>query len=320
MLATEGTSADITSHSDLTVIILTLNEEHHILRCITSVRDIAKRVVVIDSGSTDGTRDLARDLGADVLVNPFESHARQFNWGLKNSRIDTKWIMKLDADEYLTPSALNVISCSLEGLSEDVTGITLNLRRIFLGKWLKHGSLYPIRLLRIWRFGRGQIEERWMDEHVSVDGRVVHLKADFADHNLGTLTSWVDKHNRYASREVVELLNLEHGFLPRDAVANLGGGRQAGMKRWLKERVYARLPGGFRAFVYFVYRYIVRLGFLDGREGTAFHVLQGFWYRYLVDMKLHEVKTYMRAHDVDAVAAIRDVLGIKLNADASKKY
>ena len=107
------------------------------------------------------------------------------------------------------------------------------------------------------------------------------------------------------------MLNLEYGFMPHESIANLSGGQQSGVKRWIKEKVYARLPGGFRAFAYFFYRYVVRLGFLDGIEGTAFHVLQGFWYRYLVDMKLHETKTYMRRHDVNFDVAIRDVLGIE---------
>ena len=100
--------------------------------------------------------------------------------------------------------------------------------------------------------------------------------------------------------------------MAHETVADIRGCQQVGFKRWLKEKVYARLPGGLRAFVYFLYRYVVRFGFLDGKEGMAFHVLQGFWYRYLVDMKLHETKTYMRKHDASVDVAIRDVLGIEI--------
>jgi hypothetical protein len=84
------------------------------------------------------------------------------------------------------------------------------------------------------------------------------------------------------------------------------------VKRWLKERLYARLPAGFRAFAYFFYRYVLRLGFLDGRAGTAFHFLQGFWYRYLVDAKLMETKRYMRDKNVDIKKAIADVLDVQV--------
>src|SRR5690606_19658714 len=127
-----------------------------------------------------------------------------------------------------------------------------------------------------------------------------------------TLTWWTNKHNQYASREAVDLLNLEYRFMPHDSVASLRGGGQAGAKRWIKEVLYARLPQGFRAFVYFLYRYVVRLGFLDGKAGTAFHFLQGFWYRYLVDAKVAEVKRYMARTRAGVVEAIRAVLDVDI--------
>ena len=121
--------------------------------------------------------------------------------------------------------------------------------------------------------------------------------------------------NSYASREAVDLLNLEYHFMPHDTVARLRGGHQAGVKRWLKEEIYARLPGGFRAFAYFFYRYVIRLGFLDGQAGTAFHFLQGFWYRYLVDAKVAEVKRAMREMNLDVAAAIERVLEIRVRRE-----
>lgn len=298
---------------DLTVLVLTLNEEIHIRRCIESARGVAVRVVVVDSGSTDRTCEIAKSLGADVFSNPFVTHARQLNWGLDHAGITTSWVMKLDADEYLTPALAALLPNVLARASEATSGFTLNLRRIFMGKWLRHGALYPIHLLRIWRFGHGRCEERLMDEHLVVQGGVEHIDADFADDNLNSLTWWTDKHNRYASREAVELLNLQYHFMPDNSVASLRGGKQAGVKRWVKEEVYARLPGGFRAFAYFFYRYVIRLGFLDGQAGTAFHFLQGFWYRYLVDAKVAEVRRHMREQGVDVVVAMERVLGVKVD-------
>lgn len=303
---------EISARSELTVIILTLNEERHLRRCIDSVKDIATRIVVVDCNSSDSTREAAEELGADVYIHPFINYAKQFNWALDNTNINTKWVMRLDADEYVVSGHELRLLAQLTSARDAVGGLTMNLRRIFMGKWLRRGALYPIRLLRIWRFGKGRCEERWMDEHVVIDGVVEHSNLDFADDNLNSLTWWTDKHNKYASREAVDLLNLEYGFMPHDSVAQLRGGSQAGLKRWLKERVYARLPGGFRAFVYFIYRYVVRLGFLDGQAGTAFHFLQGFWYRYLVDAKVAEVKRYMRRHDCEPKVAIEHVLGICL--------
>jgi glycosyltransferase involved in cell wall biosynthesis len=298
--------------SDLTVVILTLNEEQHIRRCICSVKSMARRIVVIDCGSLDRTCEFAADLGAEVFVNPFTTHANQFNWGLDNANITTQWVMKLDADEYITQELAEKLPPILEQTPDSIGGFTINLRRLFMGKWLRHGALYPIKLLRIWRVDRGRLDERIMDEHVIVKGQIVHIEADFVDHNLNSLTWWTDKHNKYSSREAAALLNLEHDFMPHGAAGSLTGGQQAFIKRWLKERIYARLPGGFRAFAYFFYRYIIRLGFLDGRAGTAFHLLQGFWYRYLVDAKIAEVKRYMCEHDADVKLAVERVLGVRV--------
>tara|TARA_B100000378_G_scaffold228436_1_gene192874 strand:- start:299 stop:1207 length:909 start_codon:yes stop_codon:yes gene_type:complete len=298
----------------LTVVILTLNEERHIERALASVAEIADRCVVIDSGSSDETVPLARAMGADVRVHPFVNHAQQFNWALDQLEPETEWVLRLDADEIVSPELAREIAATLSDLGAQVDGIYVSRRMTFLGKPIYWGGVFPIRVLRLFRHGRGRCENRWMDEHVLVDGQTAEFAGEIIDDNRNSLTWWTKKHNAYASREVVDLLNLEYHFMPLETVANLHSGQQARKKRWVKERIYARLPGGLRAFFYFVYRYIVRLGFLDGSAGTAFHVLQGFWYRYLVDTKLHEVKSYMQRDDVDVETAIKNILEIDVNA------
>jgi hypothetical protein len=256
--------------------------------------------------------ELAEARGAKILVNPFVTQAQLFNGALDQLTGDTEWVLRLDADETVTEALAQQIKEALPKIGSDTKGIYVSRRMHFLGRRIAWGGLFPIRVLRVFRHGAGRCEDRWMDEHILVDGATADLSGEIIDDNLNSLTWWTEKHNAYASREVVDLLNLEYGFMTPETVADIRGGQQAGVKRWLKEKVYARLPGGLRAFVYFFYRYVVRLGFLDGKEGTAFHVLQGFWYRYLVDMKLHETKTYMRRHDVSVDVAIRDVLGIEI--------
>lgn len=296
----------------LTVVILTKNEERHIARAVGSVKDVADRLYVIDSGSTDRTVEIAREAGAEILVHPFITQAQQFNWALDQLPEDTEWILRLDADEVVTEGLSAEIQENLVNLSDSVAGVYLSRRMTFLGRPIRWGGLFPVRVLRLLRHGKGRCENRWMDEHILVKGETADFHAEIVDDNLNSLTWWTEKHNAYASREVVDLLNLEYGFMAHETVADLRGGQQAGVKRWLKEKVYARLPGGVRAAVYFIYRYVLHLGFLDGKEGTAFHVLQGFWYRYLVDMKLHEVKSHMRSNNVDVVTAIQEVLGIEV--------
>ncbi len=296
----------------LVAVILTLNEERHLHRCLKSLKDVVDEAVVADCFSTDQTVEIARAAGARVIQHAWVSHASQFNWVLTQLPPDTDWVLRIDADEYLTQELAGQIKDRLSGLGPEVEGVNLRRRMAFQGRLIRHGGIFPVSITRLFRYGRGECENRWMDEHIKVSSPTVEFRGELIDDNLNSLTCWTDKHNRYASREAVDLLNLEYGFMPRDSVARFNGGSQAGFKRWVKEEVYARLPGGFRAFVYFFYRYVIRLGFLDGHAGTAFHFLQGFWYRYLVDAKVAEVRRCMRKEGCDVRAAIEQVLDIRV--------
>jgi glycosyltransferase involved in cell wall biosynthesis len=296
----------------LTAVILTLNEEKHLARCLASVQGVADSVLVVDCCSTDNTLAIARQHGARVVQHTWVNYATQFNWGLEQLEPGTDWVLRIDADEYLTPELAAEIRRELPGIGKEVAGVYCGRRMTFQGRLIRHGGVFPIRVLRLFRHGRGRCENRWMDEHIKVDGPTADFQGEIIDDNLNTLTWWTDKHNSYASREAVDLLNLEYGFMATDSVASLSSGSQAGLKRWVKEQVYARLPGGFRSFVYFFYRYVLRLGFLDGRAGWAFHFLQGFWYRALVDAKVAEVKRYMQERGCLVTEAIDRVLGIRV--------
>ena len=302
----------------LVAIILTFNEEQHLARCIASVQGVATDIVVVDCFSTDTTLEIARAHGARVIQHEWVNHATQFNWALTQLAPDTDWVLRIDADEVLTPSLVAEIQARLPGIGPEIDGVYWGRRMTFQGRLIRHGGVFPVRVLRLFRYGRGQCENRWMDEHIKVAGPTMDFVGEMIDDNLNSLTWWTAKHNSYASREAVDLLNLKYGFMARDSVASLRAASQPGIKRWIKEQVYARLPGGLRAFVYFLYRYVLRLGFLDGQAGTAFHFLQGFWYRYLVDAKVAEVKRYMREQDVGVVEAIARVLGVQLGGEVHK--
>lgn len=159
-----------------------------------------------------------------------------------------------------------------------------------MGKWIKHGDYYPTWILRLFRKGKGRSEERKMDEHIILlEGRAKKLANDFIDDNKKNLEFWIDKHNKFSSREVEEITK-QLTTNDQQLTTKLSG--QTAQKRWLKENFYYRLPLFCRAFLYFIYRYFFRLGFLDGKEGLIFHFLQGFWYRFLVDAKFYEIKKY----------------------------
>jgi glycosyltransferase involved in cell wall biosynthesis len=286
----------MTENVSIAVVILAYNEAIHLPRALEHLRAFAREIFVIDSFSTDNTVELAKTGGAQVLQHPFQNYARQFEWALENAPITSDWVMRLDADEIIEADLAEEIRTRLPALPLDVTGINLNRKTIFQDKFIRHGGRYPLILLRIWRRGKARIEDRWMDEHMYLtDGRTVTFKGGFADHNLHDLTFFTAKHNSYASREALDVLNQRlHLLEPQVALAAESTATQAKLKRFMKESLYNRLPFEVSAFLYFLFRYVLRLGFLDGREGLTYHVLQGFWYRFLVGAKLEEMEKAAR--------------------------
>ena len=280
---------------DITVVILTYNEAPHIARAIASVREIAARIVVVDSGSTDDTVALAEAAGAELVTHPFVTQAQQFNWALANAGINTAWTLRLDADEVIEPDLADRIARELPALPTDVTGVTFARKHIWMGRRVRHGGRYPLVMLRLFRTGAARAEERWMDEHlVVIRGRIVHFAGGFADWNLSDLTHFTAKHNAYATREAIDVLGRKYALFARDEVLSArSASRQAGAKRWFKERVYNRLPLWVGPLGYFAWRAVFQLGLLDGRTGMTYHVLQGFWYRYLVNAKVFEFERAM---------------------------
>ncbi|RAJ92137.1 glycosyltransferase involved in cell wall biosynthesis [Larkinella arboricola] len=275
--------------SSISVIILTNNEEKHIGRCIASLLPFTDQIFIVDSFSTDQTVQIARSMGAVVAQNPWVNYASQFNYGIRHTPFQTTWLMRMDADEYVMPELAAEINNRLTTLPTDVSGIYVKRRVMFMNRWMKHGAYYPIWLLRLWRNGQGICEETWMDEHIKLStGRSIQFEHDIVDHNLNNLTWWTQKHNLYAIREVIDILNIRYNFDQSIRVEPKLFGTQEQRKRYLKLR-YASLPLFTRPVVYFLYRYILRLGIIDGRPGLMWHFLQGLWYRFLVDAKLYEV-------------------------------
>jgi glycosyltransferase involved in cell wall biosynthesis len=277
-------------------IILTKDEEPNLPACLNRLVGLPAGIFVIDCGSTDRTVEIARSFGARVLVHPWINYATQMNWAIQNIQTDAPWIMRLDADEILSPELRAAIRDRLPLLSETVSAAMVRLRTHFLGRWIRRGGMYPLWLLRIWRRGAAMCEERWMDEHMVLrSGQVVRLQADLIHDNRKSLDEWISKHIGYAAREARDLCA---------AATSRGLSGQAGRKRWFKENLYQRVPLFLRAWLYWFYRYFLRLGFLDGPEGFAYHFLQALWYRSLVDAKVLESRsTAARAlHPASALA------------------
>ncbi len=272
--------------ADLTAIILTKNEELNIADCITSIQGLAKRIVVIDSGSSDRTVEIAKKLGAEIYEHEFINYSKQFLYGLNETNIQTTWVLRIDADERLTSaSKAEVEELCNANMNSDVNGIVLRFEVTFLGKKLRHGGIYPFRKLLVFKYGKGTIEDRHMDEHIVLfEGRSVEVQNDSEHHDYKDLTYFINKHNWYASREVQDYLQNRETHQEDGKELN----RKAGIKRWIKFHIYYQLPMGMRAHLYYWYRYYLKAGFLDGKEGKIYAFLQAYWYRYLVDAKIYE--------------------------------
>lgn len=297
---------------DLSVVILTHNETLHLRRCIESLKPFARDIFVVDSYSTDDTREIAASLGAHFYQNKWINYAEQFNWGLQNCPIKTKWVMRMDADEYITPELQQEILQRLPTLTEDITAVYVKRRVHFMGQWIKHGGYYPTWLLRIWHNGKGYCEKRWHDEHIKLtSGSPISFAHDLVDDNLNDLTWWTQKHNRYSNLELVDLLNIRYNFFGYDGVEPAFFGSQEQRKRWLKIK-YASLPLFTRPFIYFLYRYLIKMGFLDGTKGLMWHFLQGFWYRFLVDAKVYDTLRRAKAQNKKITTVLEEYLGQKL--------
>ncbi|GAB6069233.1 glycosyltransferase family 2 protein [Thiomicrorhabdus hydrogeniphila] len=278
------------SSTNISVIILTFNESLHIERSINACSNLNARVIVVDSFSTDSTCKLAENLGAEVFQNPFISQAQQFQWAMDNCDVNTEWVLRLDADETIDEKLVQNINTFINSDGFGNNGAIFHRKHIFLGKWVRFGGRYPLAMLRLFRNGKAHVEQRWMDEHIVLDeGTSTFLKGGFEDNNLNSVSWFIDKHNKYATREMLDIMLKKHGFSSDDSISE-GTGLAIRLKRFLKQSIYMKLPYFVRPFIYFNFRYFIQLGFLDGTRGFAYHFMQGFWYRALVDLKCLEVE------------------------------
>jgi len=295
----------------LSIIILAYNEEQHIERCIESIKSIASSIFVIDSFSTDKTVEIAEALGATVYQNKWpNNHSKQVNWALDNCDIQTKWVMRLDADEVVTPELAKEINQELLQ-NDEIKGYILNRGHYFLGRKMLHGGNYPTKLLRIWEHGFGFCEDKLMDEHIVLtdDYPIKQLKGSFWDHNLNNLTWWTEKHNSYSTKEAIMQLRKKYNTGMQQSI---NSNKQSKLKRFLKHNVYEKFPKSLRSFLFFIYRYIFRLGFLDGYQGLVWNFLQGFWYRFLVDAKVYELESKAKELNLPIAQVIKQEYEITL--------
>ncbi len=266
----------------ISVVILTFNSELTISKTLASAFQVSDDVHVVDSFSTDATQQIVERAGAHFVQHAFEHYGAQRNWAMDHLPFRFTWQLHLDADEYLTPELVAEINHLKTNLPADVSGFYISRITCFLGRPLRHGGLIT-RHMRLFQRGKGRCEERRYDQHFYVDGATRSLRNAMIDDHRMSLAEWTARHNRWSDAEVDELLSESSG----KTIAGRLGGSVVERKRALRGWYYGA-PRLLRPFALFLYRYIFRLGFLDGIPGFIYLVLQTFWFRFLIDAKLFE--------------------------------
>lgn len=274
----------------ISVIVLTFNEQANIDSCLKTIAQWAGEIIVVDSGSTDHTLELARKYTDKVYFHPFENYSRQRNWAQSNCSLANEWVFHIDADERVTPDLAEGLRriFSSDTLSGSVVGILVRRLIVFSGRPIIHGGLYPTYHCRVFRKHSGRCEMREYDQHFHVEGETIRLEADLLEMTASSFFSWTTRHNRWAQMEAKQLLAGSPQSSDGMVRAKLGGS-PIEQRRWWRSRVYERCPLFLRAFLYFSSRYFLRGGFRDGVPGLIYHVLQGFWFRFYVDACYYEM-------------------------------
>ena len=278
---------------NIIAIILTFNSEATIARVIESCQSLVSRILVVDSYSSDRTLDIVHSYQCEVVQHPFENYSAQRNWAQTHAQLDDgDWVLHLDSDEVISNElASGIRELQANGPDPSLDGYLVQRLSFFLGKPIRYGHINPSWHLRLFRSDRGQCEERLYDQHYIVPGKTQKLKGKLLDLQLVAIEKWTATHNRWSTAEAAEIARVRarEAASSNTLKASLTGDIRM-KKRWLKNNIWYKSPLLLRPFLFFVYSYVFRLGFLDGRHGLIYHVLQAFWFRFLVDAKLVEMQ------------------------------
>jgi glycosyltransferase involved in cell wall biosynthesis len=299
----------VTSRVPISVVVLTFNEARNLDACLASVSGWTQEILVVDSGSTDATLAIAQRYGAKVVTHAFESHARQWQWAFATVEIAAPWVLAIDADQRVSDELRTSMTATLGGAAADTQGFYIARRQIFRGRWIRHGGYYPKFLLKVFRRGAAKVDERdLVDHHFLVDGLIGTLSGDLIEDNRNEadIFEWVRKHNGYARLQAREELRQLEGS--REGRRGRFFGHHDERVLWLKQ-VWLRLPLYVRPCLYFFYRYVLRLGVLDGKQGFIFHFMQALWYRLLVDINRDELRAVRPDTAAASAAASREASG-----------
>lgn len=290
---------------NLSIIVLTYNEEIHLNRLLDNLNLLTNKVYVVDSYSSDNTLSILKNRNVRFSQNVFVNHSKQINYAIDSNPFDTIWTMRIDADEWISEELISELNTKLSKLEiSDINGFYMKRKVLFKGKELNFGNLNPMWLLRIWRKGEGICNDKWMDEKIVLKNPVTEkLCHVFYDNNLNDLTWWTQKHNLYANREAIEILKQK--YLNERISSEKASNRD--LILFSLKSFYNKVPIFIRPILLFLYSYIFRLGFLDGKQGLIWNFLQVLWYRFLVDSKVFELEYNLNFNKLSIIQHLKNI-------------
>ncbi|MBN8704489.1 MAG: glycosyltransferase family 2 protein [Bacteroidetes bacterium] len=274
--------------TDLTILILTFNEEKNLPECLASLNGIEAKILAVDSFSTDSTLEILKKHEIPFLQHEFGNYSLQRNWA--QQQIKTEWVLHIDADERLTPEFVTWYNKSFKELSHNASGFMFSRKTMFMNRWIRFGGHYPNFHLRLFKTSFVKCEEKAYDQHFiqCAPGNIDVIKhADIINVVSESLSAFTAQHNKWATSEANEIFYSKK--VDGEVVSAKFFGTPIERRRWLKTKLFMKSPLFVRPVAYFIYRYFFRFGFLDGTPGLIFHFLQGFWFRFLVDAKVYEL-------------------------------
>ena len=264
-------------------------------------------ISISDKSNLKPLLQILKKYNIEIYQKEWLNYATQLNWGIEKVNIDTDWVLRIDPDEIPSVNFKSKIKKILDDLPQKICGVSIIRRLNFLGKEIKFGGDFPQKGVRIWRNGKGKCENTWSDEHIIVDGLIEDTNLDIVDKNINNITWWTEKHNKFATREMIEFfLNKER----QNKGDKLKLAIRENIKKKLKFKIYYNLPMFLRAFFFFIYKYFFRFGLVCGWQGFLWCFLQGFWYRVLVDLKILEIHKIMKKNNFNFKEAIKKEYGI----------
>jgi exosortase/archaeosortase family protein len=299
------------NNPDYTFIILTFNEELNLPKLLSSIKGLNAKTYVLDSGSTDRTMQICEENDVEVSIHKFVNHPEQWDYALKVLKIVTPWIIGLDADHTLSTELYAHLKSFKNEDYLDIDGIYFNRKYIFKGQWIRYGGYYRMYLLKMFRrnVGFSDLTEQ-MDHRFIVRSKTAIWKEPYLiEENLkeNEIGFWINKHNKYSDLLAAEYINEHRSITPWTNRATPND------RKILNKKIWNTLPLYFRGLLYFLFRYVIQLGFLDGKTGMLFHFLHSFWFRTLVDIKIGEHQARLRKEDILSVPNITQAQFLDFN-------